>query len=400
MKRLGQIDPSRGAPRSRRLRALGGGLAGAALVAGAFALVPAHADPVASGNLVVNGGAEDGTTGWTGGLGTAVHDSGGYPGSVIVDAGGATGETFDGGDRLFTGSGGSSTAFQTVDVSAYGDAIDAGSIEATIGAHVGGYANQADNATVTFAFLDGLSAELESISYGPVTNVDRGNTSGFVAFSGTLAPPPGTRAVLVTIDTQRFIAPANDGYVDNVVLELVHEGPAVTVNGPTDGATYEVGDEIPADFGCATAPGVEVDTLEGTEAQGAPIDTSAPGTYTFEVTCTDEHGGTSTVSVTYTVVEAPPAPACAEDGLALLNEPGVDIDRTYVLLSGGIHKGTEDFTRQVVDPLTIPLLGLNATDLVHQINCDLVEPLEDVVDSITVPLIQNLGLQGIFKGLF
>lgn len=92
--------------------------------------------------------------------------------------------------------------------------------------------------------------------------------------------------------------------------------------------------------------------------------------------------------------------ACTEDGLALLNDAGLGLDDTWVLLSGGIHRGTEgDWTSGVVDPITVPLLGLSTTALVHEVNCGAVEPLEDVIDEITVPLVNQLGLPGLFQSL-
>jgi len=94
------------------------------------------------------------------------------------------------------------------------------------------------------------------------------------------------------------------------------------------------------------------------------------------------------------------AAPCTEDGLALLNDAGLGLDDTWVLLSGGIHRGTEgDWTSGVVDPITVPLLGLNTTALVHELNCGAVEPLEDVIDEIAVPLVNQLGLPGLLRSI-
>lgn len=183
----------------------------------------AFADPVVlqPGELVVNGGAEQPVTvGWTGPLARATHGVGGYPGSVIVNASGLTGETFDGGLGLFYGSGGVSEATQIIDLSASAPAIDNGEVDALLSAYIGGYTTQADNAAVSYVFRDAGGATLSSVTFGPVLMLDRGGVSGFVPFERTERLPEGTRDVVVTMRMVRSIAPYNDGYVDNVSLVL------------------------------------------------------------------------------------------------------------------------------------------------------------------------------------
>jgi len=79
-----------------------------------------------------------------------------------------------------------------------------------------------------------------------------------------------------------------------------------------------------------------------------------------------------------------------EDGLQILGPDGLDLDGTYIIVSGGWHKGTEDNTRDYIDPITVPLLGINSTDVVHHLACDVVVPLEDRVDEVTIPVITGL----------
>ncbi len=85
------------------------------------------------------------------------------------------------------------------------------------------------------------------------------------------------------------------------VSYVVAKPPTVTITSPADGATYSVGQSVPAGFTCADSFGV-VTGCTGTVASGAGIDTSTPGSHTFTVTATSSDGLTATKSVTYTVV--------------------------------------------------------------------------------------------------
>lgn len=88
------------------------------------------------------------------------------------------------------------------------------------------------------------------------------------------------------------------------------------------------------------------------------------------------------------------ADACAdagnEEGLQLLGPDGLDLDETYIILSGGWHKGTEDTTRDVIDPITVPLLGLSTTDVVHHLACDVFVPVENNADAVVMPIVNGL----------
>lgn len=80
--------------------------------------------------------------------------------------------------------------------------------------------------------------------------------------------------------------------------------PTVSIAAPVDGATYEPGESVAADFTCADeAGGSGVATCAGTTADGDEIDLAAAGTKTFTVTATDAAGNASTETVQYEVVE-------------------------------------------------------------------------------------------------
>lgn len=82
--------------------------------------------------------------------------------------------------------------------------------------------------------------------------------------------------------------------------------PSVTIISPADGGKYEVDSEVFAEFVCN--PGAfPAMSCTGTVPDGAPIDTSTPGQFTFTVTAEDVEGGIHVETVEYEVV-VPPTP--------------------------------------------------------------------------------------------
>ncbi|HEX6697458.1 MAG TPA: hypothetical protein VF080_11700 [Solirubrobacteraceae bacterium] len=198
------------------------GLAAAAL----FAAAPVEA-AVPTGNLLVNPGAEAGPgaadsatqlplPGWTvESTFTAVqYGTSGFP--TLDDA-----TTFGGGVNLFAGgNSAASAATQLVDVSGAAPEIDAGTLEVTLSALLGGFSSQTDRATVTASFLGAGAAPLGALNLAPVTAADRASVTTFVARSASALLPAGTRSISVRIDAIRDEGSYNDGYIDNVSLVL------------------------------------------------------------------------------------------------------------------------------------------------------------------------------------
>jgi hypothetical protein len=79
--------------------------------------------------------------------------------------------------------------------------------------------------------------------------------------------------------------------------------PSVTITSPADGATFVAGTAITADYGCADDDS-GVATCDGPVADGAAVDTAAPGTHAFTVTSSDAAGNTATKTVHYSVTPA------------------------------------------------------------------------------------------------
>lgn len=144
----------------------------------------------------------------------------------------------------------------------------------------------------------------------PVLGIGSSNASAVSTF--TLGPV-----------TQFDLHKLGQGGAGPAFIEVTYDLPEVNISGPLDDATYGVGDTVIADYGCVPGTGA-IDTVEGDVANGQPIDTSTPGTYTFTAICTDEYGAVSTATVEYTVADVVgvsmfnPTVLAAGAGLALV----------------------------------------------------------------------------------
>jgi hypothetical protein len=204
-----------------------GSVVGAALCV--VAPLGARTATIPTGNLVQNPGAEGspGTAtstdvaapaGWTttGGLSAVQYttSSGFLTPEVSAKVGGGA-NFFAGGPKTGVG-----TATQPIDVSAASAEIDGGGVTATLSALLGGYLDQSDSAIVEAAFLDASGARLGSMRIGPVRPADRKSETTLVPRSGSAAVPKGTVQIVVSIAASRQEGDYDDGYVDNVSLEL------------------------------------------------------------------------------------------------------------------------------------------------------------------------------------
>jgi uncharacterized delta-60 repeat protein len=57
--------------------------------------------------------------------------------------------------------------------------------------------------------------------------------------------------------------------------------PSVAVTAPADRATYIEGQRVAASYSCQASPGATITSCDGTVVDGAPIETSTPGTHSF-----------------------------------------------------------------------------------------------------------------------
>lgn len=98
----------------------------------------------------------------------------------------------------------------------------------------------------------------------------------------------------------------------SIAFKTDSHAPEADLRAPADGVVFEIGDHVVADFSCIDPPfTIDDDTWAppksciGTQADGAVIDTSLPGSRTFTVTAEDDAGNVTTVTHSYTVVDAP-----------------------------------------------------------------------------------------------
>ena len=74
------------------------------------------------------------------------------------------------------------------------------------------------------------------------------------------------------------------------------------------GAQYDVGADVHADYSCADEGGSGLASCTGDVPNGDPLNTATPGAYDFTVVARDGAGHETTVTNSYTVVEPPPPP--------------------------------------------------------------------------------------------
>jgi hypothetical protein len=198
-----------------------------AVVVAAVAAAPAHA-AIPAGNLVVNGGAEasagspDSSTilppaGWTVSSNLTAEQYGAPDFLTTADS-----AALGGGANFFAGGpdNAASAATQVIDVSGAAPEIDAGKVQATLSALLGGFSSQTDRATVTATYLNAFGGGLGSVALPAVTPAERNNVTALVARTASGLVPSQTRSISVRIDTIRDDGSYNDGYIDNVGLVL------------------------------------------------------------------------------------------------------------------------------------------------------------------------------------
>ena len=122
-------------------------------------------------NLVVNGDAEAGVTGWTGYTGYSPFQSVNYGSNWVLPT---QPGPVDRGSHMFAGLGQYAVGYQTLDFGA----TTAQAISYSLSGWLGGWADQGDNALFYVQFLDEFDNEIGDSSIGPVTPQDRANQTG------------------------------------------------------------------------------------------------------------------------------------------------------------------------------------------------------------------------------
>jgi hypothetical protein len=220
--------------RARRVLAVGA-IAAAATSLESLGVASAQ---LPAGNLLTNPGAEAGSCadastpqqpipGWTAtGSFTVVC----YASGTTLDP--SASSAINGGNAYFLGGDTTtSSATQTVDVSANASEIDAGHAAATLSGYLGGFDSQDDHMTVTATFLSGSSRSVgEAVEIGPVLAADRNDQSIAVLRTAFAPVPAGARSIRVTMTATRVDGSDDDAAADNLSLMLVPPPPP-PVNG-------------------------------------------------------------------------------------------------------------------------------------------------------------------------
>jgi hypothetical protein len=221
------------------------GLAAAAVLITASTTAADAALP--EGNLLRNPGAEDGPGAnntstvvappeWTT-MGSFTAVAYGTPNTL-----GFGQRPSDSGANFLAGGEGSELAsgYQTIDVAANAQEIDACRVTATARGYFGGLDTQDDRAGADVAFFGEDGGAIDVFQTGYPTAADRNNTSGYLSYEKTARVPAGTRAIRFTVTAQRTDGTYNDGYADNLSLTLAETPPpsgststAVPVSGQT-----------------------------------------------------------------------------------------------------------------------------------------------------------------------
>ncbi|MDT7835685.1 PEP-CTERM sorting domain-containing protein [Aquabacterium sp. OR-4] len=170
-------------------------------------------------NLIVNGDAEAGTSGWTAFDGTAIFGSVAYSSNWVTPS--QPGPA-DRGSRLFVGDGGNAFAagYQALDVSDLSAQIDLGQVSYSLSGWLGGWTTQNDNALLYVQFFGAGNADLGNAQLGPVMPADRDSATGLVLVGTSGALPTGTTSVVFSLSMERFSGGDNDGYADNLAFQL------------------------------------------------------------------------------------------------------------------------------------------------------------------------------------
>jgi hypothetical protein len=191
---------------------------GLAAVALAVSALGAQAAGYGS-NLIINGGAENGTDGWTALAGVPLFIAAEYSSNWVQPS---EPGPVDRGTMLFVGGGGAQFVGggQLLDLTANASDINSGQVQYHLEGWLGGWTNQQDNALLYVSFLDSSNTEIGYSMIGPVTPEDRSNTTGLFYRETSGLLPAATRAVVFSLSMERVNGGDIDGYADNLSFSL------------------------------------------------------------------------------------------------------------------------------------------------------------------------------------
>lgn len=172
-------------------------------------------------NLIVNGDAENGITGWTIFDGYSTIQSVAYGDNWVKPT---QPGPVDRGQGMFTGTGARAAAYQWLDLGA----LAGQSLSYDLSGWLGGWLAQEDNALLYVSFLDAGSNEIGHAEIGPVSPAERGNQTGLFLRQTSGLLPTATTSLMFSLSMERLGGGDNDGYADNLSFTLTSAVPEVS----------------------------------------------------------------------------------------------------------------------------------------------------------------------------
>lgn len=175
-------------------------------------------------NLIVNGGAEAGTSGWTAYTGIELFSAVEYGSNWVLPT---QPGPVDRGANLFAGGSGVgyAAASQETSLTSFATAITSGKVGYTLSGWLGGWLAQEDSAQLTARFFDANSNLIANATLGPTTPAGRNGETGLFAMSTSGFVPTGAASVQFVLEMNRFDGSDNDGYADNLAFTLTSAVP-------------------------------------------------------------------------------------------------------------------------------------------------------------------------------
>ena len=154
---------------------------------------------------------------------------------------------------------------------------------------------------------DGAVYDRGAVVLADYSCADEAGGSGLESCSGNV--PDGQAIDTASAGVKSFTVTAedNDGNTESVTHSYRvadRTKPTIDLDTPADGAVYDRGSVVNADYSCADeAGGSGLKSCVGTVPDGDAIDTSSAGVKTFTVTAEDNDGNTESVTHSYRVVD-------------------------------------------------------------------------------------------------
>lgn len=171
-------------------------------------------------NLIANGDAEAGTSGWSDFAGVSPLATASYAPPVFLypDA--------PHGSQMFVGGpAGLAAGWQTVDVSGNAAAIDAGRIGFNLAGYLGGVGDQEDNPLLYVSFLDAGGGEIGHSELGPVFIDLRAYLTVLGGFRTEGWLPGGTRGIQFSLSMDAPDGDSSGAFADNLSFTLSQSVP-------------------------------------------------------------------------------------------------------------------------------------------------------------------------------